>query len=64
MRRSILALKTAAKSCNGRFGLVHSRFCYAAADLALNRTAIAIAIRKGVIRSCKFFQRNRKRFKN
>ena len=31
VRRSNLALKTAAKSCGGRFGLVHSHFCYAAA---------------------------------
>ena len=39
VRRSNLALKTAAKSCGGRFGLVHSRICYAASDLALNRAA-------------------------
>ena len=37
VRRSNLALKTAAKSCGGRFGLIHSRTCYAAFDLALNR---------------------------
>ena len=39
VRRSKLALNTGAKSCAGRFGVVHSRFCCAAADLALNRAA-------------------------
>ena len=32
-------VKTAAKSCGRRFGFVHSRICYAASDLALNRAA-------------------------
>ena len=39
VRRSYMALKTAAKSCDGRLGIVHNRFCCAAADLALNRAA-------------------------
>ena len=38
VRRSNLALNTATKSCGGSFGLVHSRFCYAAVNCVCNFT--------------------------